>query len=130
MVRLPPTYALLHNLECHTNSDQPITDLSDVMMFPSMSECTTAIDDDVQLRFRNLFPIVVHPSGYRKYGWGVCDINDPMHSDFALLRELLFDRANLQRLITATSNRTTRYIEEKLQMEKTGETASVSEETS
>ena len=106
-------------IESEKQRDEPCSDANNPIVFPSMSDCTEGTKDTCQqgektlLRFRNLFPIIVHPSGYRIYEWGTCDVNSTKHSDFALLRSLLFDRANMQRLIAATAMRTARYAKQK-----------------
>lgn len=53
-------------------------------------------------RFRNVFAVVADPSLYRVYQWGTCSVVDTLHSDFPILRRLLFQPKTMDGMINET----------------------------
>lgn len=62
-------------------------------------------DSERITRYRNIFAVVADPSMYRDYKWGVCRVDDPDHSDFPLLRDMLFHPNTIRCMIEETRGR-------------------------
>jgi len=62
-------------------------------------------------RFPNIFAIVADPRGEREYPWGTLNVRNVDHSDFLLLRDRIFVKGNLVKLVRNTRKKTMAYRE-------------------
>ena len=76
------------------------------MIPPVLAECVSSLT-----RFRNIFAIAADPSRRRIYPWGICDVDDPMHSDFPLLKQQLFQHTTIRNMVEGTTARTSKLME-------------------
>ena len=75
------------------------TDAGVEMIMPTLD------DQEGIARYRNIFAVVADRSLVRDYGWGKCSVKNVDHSDFPILKDLLFESSTIQLMIDETRKR-------------------------